>query len=263
MIPRVLTFALVAALLALVSPPGAHALPTPIPQASQTPPPDLAAPSATPLPLEVSGQIIDIERGFIVFTTGDALRLADNATFFDAASGSLLTSPPLPGIYGLATIDTTSGLVTSVRFARAPIAAGTPVADVPRKYVVQASPTQPNPELEPPKSSYIARLTHDTLVRITVQVPPNTPFVDDVFMTTDTSGWNPQAVKLLRADATHFFIEMRLRTGSEFHFLFTRGSWSKAERDRNGLERDARDLYVAGSDLLRVDTTVYRWADLP
>ena len=263
MIARVMAFALVAMVLAFASPPSANALPTPIPQATQTPPPDLAAPSATPLPLQVSGQVIDIERGFIVFTTGDALRLADNATFIDAASGATLPSTPAPGIYALATIDTSSGVVTSVRFAHAPIAEGTPVADVPRKYVVQVSPTQPNPELIPPKSAYTAKLTHDTLVRITVQVPPNTPFVDDVFMTTDTSGWNPQAVKMLRQDATHFFIEMRLRTGSEFHFLFTRGSWNKAERDRNGLERDARDLYVEGSDLLRVDSTVYRWADLP
>jgi hypothetical protein len=255
--------AIVLSLAALIFPIAAAALPTPIPQASQTPPPDLAAPSATPLPLMVTGQVIDIEQGFIVFTTGDALRLADKAAFLDAATGAPMATTPAPGIYALATIDTASGTVTSVRFSRSPIAQGTPVAEVPRRYVVQTSPTQPNPELAPPKSAYTARLTHDTLVRITVEVPPNTPFVDDVFMTTDTSGWNPQAVKMQRLDATHFFIEMRLRTGSEFHFLFTRGSWSKAERDRNGLERDARDLYVEGSDLLRVESTVYRWADLP
>jgi hypothetical protein len=255
--------AIVLSLVALIFPIAVAALPTPIPQASQTPPPDLAAPSATPLPLIVSGQVIDIQRGFIVFTTGDALRLSDTATFLDAATGATVATMPAPGIYALATIDTASGTVTSVRFSRSPIAQGTPVADIPRSYVVQASPTQPNPELVPPKSAYTARLTHDTLVRITVQVPPDTPFVDDVFMTTDTSGWNPQAVRMQRQDATHFFVDMRLRTGSEFHFLFTRGSWSKAERDRNGLERDARDLFVAGSDLLRVDATVYRWADLP
>jgi len=94
-------------------------------------------------------------------------------------------------------------------------------------------------------------------------VPPNTPFTDDVFMTTDTSGWNPQAVKMQRQDAIHFFIELRLRTGTDFHFLFTRGSWNSAERDRNGLERTARDLYIEGSDALAVDATVYRWADIP
>jgi hypothetical protein len=260
---RIAVCAIAVAIMAVAFPIGAAALPTPIPQTSQTPPPDTAAPSATPLPLMVTGQVIDIERGFIVFTTGDALRVSDKATFLDAASGSPVATMPAPGIYALATIDTVSGTITSVRFSRTPIAQGTPVAEVPRRYIVQISPTQTNPELAPPKSAYTARLTHDTLARITVEVPPNTPFVDDVFMTTDTSGWNPQAVKMQRQDATHFFIEMRLRTGSEFHFLFTRGSWSKAERDRNGLERDARDLYVEGSDLLRVEATVYRWADLP
>ncbi|MBV8282917.1 MAG: phosphonate ABC transporter ATP-binding protein, partial [Candidatus Eremiobacteraeota bacterium] len=44
---------------------------------------------------------------------------------------------------------------------------------------------------------------------------------------------------------------------------FTRGSWNSSERDRNGLERTPRDLLVEGSDLLSIDTTVYRWADLP
>jgi hypothetical protein len=66
-----------------------------------------------------------------------------------------------------------------------------------------------------------------------------------------------------RQDALHFFTELRLRTGSEFHYLFTRGSWNSSERDRNGLERTPRDLLIEGSDLLSIDTTVYRWADLP
>ena len=251
------------ALAMLATPLTAHALPTPIPQASQTPPPDLAAPSATPLPLEVNGQVIDIERGFIVFTSGDALRLAPNAALLDDATGATLTNAPAPGIFALASIDTASGMVTSVRFSHKPLSQGTSITQIPRQYVVQASPPQGNPELEPPKPKYTSKLSTDTLVRITVQVPPNTPFTDDVFMTTDTSGWNPQAVKMQRQDAIHFFIELRLRTGTDFHFLFTRGSWNSAERDRNGLERAARDLYIEGSDALAVDATVYRWADIP
>jgi len=251
------------ALMLLAIPLTAFALPTPIPQASQTPPPDLAAPSATPLPLVVNGQVIDIERGFIVFTSGDALRLAPGAAFLGDATGATLTAAPAPGIFALASIDTASGTVTSVRFSRKPLTQGTSITQVPRQYVVQASPTQANPELAPPKPKYTSQLSTDTLVRVTVQVPPNTPFTDDVFMTTDTSGWNPQAVKMQRQDAIHFFIELRLRTGTEFHFLFTRGSWNSAERDRNGLEPQARDLLIEGSDLLTIDTTVYRWADLP
>jgi hypothetical protein len=246
-----------------LSPLGVSALPTPIPQASQTPPPDVAAPSPTPLPLLVNGQVIDVELGFIVFTSGDALRLAPNALLLDDATGTPLHGPPAPGSYAIATLDVAGAMVTSVRFSRKPIAQGVSITQVPRQYVVQASTPQPNPELEPPKPKYNSKLSADTLVRITVEVPPNTPFTSDVFMTTDTGGWNPQAVKMQRRDAIHFFIELRLRTGSEFHYLFTRGSWNSAERDRNGLERMPRDLLIEGSDLLSVDTTVYRWADLP
>jgi hypothetical protein len=238
------------------------ALPTPIPQASQTPPPDVAAPSPTPLPLLVNGQVIDVERGFIVFTSGDALRLAPDVQLLDDASGKPYAGTPFPGIFAAATLDATSGLVEEVRFSRAPIARGTAIAQLPRQYVMQASTPEPNPELIPPPAKYHS-LSGETLVRIVVQVPPNTPFTDDVFMTTDTGGWNPQAVKMQRQDALHFFIELRLRTGSEFHYLFTRGSWNSSERDRNGLERTPRDLLIEGSDLLSVDTTVYRWADLP
>ncbi|MBV8172174.1 MAG: hypothetical protein JO219_09635 [Candidatus Eremiobacteraeota bacterium] len=248
--------------IALLLPAMVAALPTPIPQASQTPPPDIAAPSPTPLPLLVNGQVIDIERGFIVFTTGDALRLAPDAQLLDDASGKPLASTPLPGMFAAATLDATNGLVTAVRFSHKPIERGTAVAQIPRQYVVQASTPAPNPELAPPPAKYHS-LSGETLVRIVVEVPPNTPFTDDVFMTTDTGGWNPQAVKMQRQDALHFFIELRLRTGSEFHYLFTRGSWNSAERDRNGLERAPRDLVIEGSDLLSIDTTVYRWADLP
>jgi hypothetical protein len=253
----------VGALILVAQPLDVVALPTPIPQASQTPPPDVAAPSPTALPLLVSGQVIDYERGFIVFSSGDALRLAPNVSMLDATTGAPITTAPGPGVFALASIDQASGLVTAVRFSPKPLPQGTPIADVPRRYVVQASSPLPNPELAPPRSNYVAKLSKDTLVRITVQVPPTTPFTDDVFMTTDTSGWNPQAVKMLRQDALHFFIEMNLRTGSEFHFLFTRGSWRSSERDRNGLERTPRDLYIEGSDLLRIETNVYRWADLP
>jgi hypothetical protein len=100
-----------------LSPLGVAALPTPIPQASQTPPPDVAAPSPTPLPLLVNGQVIDVELGFIVFTSGDALRLAPNALLLDDATGTPLHGPPAPGSYAIATLDVAGAMVTSVRFS--------------------------------------------------------------------------------------------------------------------------------------------------
>jgi hypothetical protein len=241
---------------------GAMGAATPIPQPSQTPPPDIIAPTSTPLPLLVNGQVIDFERGFIVFSSGDAFKVAPNAGLIDDATGAPPTYAIAPGLYAVAYLDPTSGLVTAVHFARKPLPQGTPAGDMPRKYVAQLSPSQPNPDLAPAPGTFASRLSKDTLVRITVQVPPNTPFIDDVYIATDTSGWNPQAIKMQKADGQHYYIEVRLKTGTEFHYLFTRGSWNTAERDRAGLERKPRLLKLEGADAMRVDPTVYRWADL-
>jgi hypothetical protein len=259
---RRLVAAIAASIVSVALPLAAAALPTPIPQPSQTAPPDIAAPTATPVPLLINGQVIDFERGYIVFASGDAFKVAGNVSLVDEATGAAPAYSIEPGIFAVAYLDTASATVTSVHFSRKPLPQGTPSADVPRKYVAQLSSPQPNPDLVPRAATFQSKLSTDTLVRITVQVPPNTPFTDDVYITTDTSGWNPQAIKMQKADGLHYYIEVRLKTGTEFHYLFTRGSWKSAERDRAGLERKPRSLVIEGADAMRIDPTVYRWADL-
>jgi hypothetical protein len=240
----------------------ATALPTPIPQASQTAPPDVIASPTTP-PLLVNGQMIDLERGFVVFSSGDAFRLAPSLKIVDSATGATPTYSLEPGLYAVAGLDPATGLVTSLRTSRRPLAEGTPAAQVPRQYVAQASSPYPNPDLAPPKKTYTSQLSKSVAVEITALVPPDTPFTDDIYMTTDSSGWNPRAVKMQRMDGRHFRIEIALQGGTELHYLFTRGAWTSVERDRSGLERSARLLSVPGGDAMTVDVTVQRWADLP
>ena len=260
---RLAVFVLAAAV-ALARPTLSFALPTPIPHPSQTPPPDLAQPSPTPLPLLINGQVIDIERGFIVFSSGDAFRLAPSASFVDAATGAVPRYPLLPGIFAVAALDPNTARITQVRTSLHPLPMGTPAAQIPHQYVAEASTPQPNPDLVPPKGLYATRLSGGmTQVAFTVEVPPDTPFTDSVYMATDTSAWNPQAVKMQRIDGRHFRIQMRLPGGTRFSYLFTRGAWSNAERDRAGLERSPRRLLVSGADVQIIDATVYRWADLP
>ena len=238
------------------------AQPTPIPHPTQTVPPDVAAtPTATPLAL--TGQIVDLERGYIVFTTGDALRLAPGSTVVDANTEQPPAFALTPGLYASVVIDTTTGLVASVRVSHKPIPAGLPVDQVPRQFVAVASSPVPNPDVNPPPSLTKSVLSGDVLVTVKVTVPPNTPFGDDVYLATDTSGWNALAIKLQRLDGRRFGITFHLAFGSTFHYLFTRGSWHTVERDRAGLERPARTLQASGSDSLTIDATVYRWADLP
>jgi len=256
---------LCAALLAASAcvPHAASALPTPIPQRSQTPPPDLALPSPTPVPLLVSGQVIDLERGYLVFASGDAFRLSKDARIVDSATGAAPTYDVVPGVYAVASLDPMSAQITLVRTSLSALAVGTPAAQIPRRFVAIASSPQPNPDLAPPQGVYTSRLSRNTLVTFTVQVPPNTPFADDVYMTTDTSGWNPQAIKMQRVDGLHFRIELSLAGGTRIAYLFTRGTWGTVERDRAGLERSARRIFVSGADQQLVDAQIFRWADLP
>lgn len=236
---------------------------TPVPRPSQTAPPDVAAPSPTPLPLQIAGQIIDLERGFIVFSSGDAFRLDPSVVTQDAKTGKPLDFSIEPGAFAVASLDASSGLVTLVRVSRTPLAEGTPAAQVPRKYVAVESSPQPNPDLVPSKSLYSSPLSPTETVTVVVQVPADTPYTDDVYLATDTSGWNPQAIKTQRMDGLHFRIQFELKGGTDFHFLFTRGSWRTVERDRSGLARKPRDLYVPGGAAQDIAATVYRWADLP
>ena len=231
-----------------------------------------AAPATSPVPAptaattaagEYTGQVLDVERGYIVFATGDALRLAPDATFTDAVTGKPHDASVQPGQYAGVTLNQT-GVVTLIRIADDPIASGKSETEIPRQFVVQATPAFGNPDLIPPPTRLpVSKLSPTERVTITVGVPPQTPFADDVYISTDTSGWNPQAVKMQRIDGRHFRVSMDVLPGSQFRYLFTRGSWPTVESDAAGLRRSPRRLNAEGAISLTVDATVQRWVDLP
>lgn len=266
MIAVALRFGL-AMIVAAASPVPASPSPTPAPivsPASPTSASPLPVPSASPIagPLLVNGQIVDCEKGYIVFASGDAFKLAPDATIVDDASGAAPAYAITPGLYAVAELDQSTALVTSVRTSVRPLPQGTPAAKVPQQFVAVASARVPNPDLAPPPVRYTSALSPDVLVTVTVEVPPDTPYTDDVYITTDSSGWNAQAIKMQRIDGRHFRILVHLKGGAEFHYLFTRGSWQSVERDRSGLQRSPRFLQVPGGDSMTVSLTVFRWADL-
>ena len=219
--------------------------------------------AATAAPLSVSGQLVDLEKGYVVFSSGDAFKLAPDVAIVDDATNLPPPYPVEPGLYALASLDPSTATVTSIRLSRTPLPGGTPAASIPHEYVAEVSSPQPNPELEPPRAIYTSKLSADVLVTITVQVPAETPFLDAIYIATDSSDWNAQAIAMQRIDGRHFQISIRLKGGTEFHYLFTRGSWKTVERDRSGLQRTARLLSVPGGDSMLVNATVYRWADIP
>lgn len=231
------------------------ASPTPAPVAS-------ASPTPSAVPIVASGQIVDFERGYIVFATGDAFKLDPAARITDIKTGTAPSYAIVPGVFGTITIDQSTALVTDVRTSPDPLAEGIRIAQIPRALVSVASSPKPNPDLAPPPETLRSQLSSAVRVTIDVEVPPETPLTDDIYITTDSSGWNAQAIKMQRINGRHFRIQVDLKGGTQFRYLFTRGSWQSVERARSGLARDPRTLYVPGGDSMVLDTTVYRWADI-
>ena len=119
------------------------------PAVTQTPPPDVPLASPTPQPLLINGQIIDFERGYVVFSTGDALKAATGMRIIDAASGLPPNYALVPGTFALAALDPQNGNVVELRTSHKPLSGGVTAAQVPRQFVVAASSPKPNPDLQP------------------------------------------------------------------------------------------------------------------
>lgn len=221
--------------------------------------------AATPS-LVVTGQLLAYQDGFVFFTTGDGFRLAPGVAIRDAAGTGPATFVPAPRIWARAHFDP-NGTVTELDLSRAPLPPEGTFADVARFAIALSSPI-PNPDLlpaTPAPGHTLAPTQHfsgkPVLVTFTVQVPPNTPFGASVYITTDASGWNAQAIPMDRTDTLHYQITRRLNSGTIFRYLYDRGSFQSEEVAQNGLQRPPRELVVTDADVRAVRDTVYAWVD--
>jgi hypothetical protein len=94
-----------------------------------------------------------------------------------------------------------------------------------------------------------------------VQIPPTTPFDDSVYITTDASGWVPNAMKMDRIDALHYRLTRTYASGTKFAYRYTRGSWTSVEVGEDGLQDDPHQFFVPEVDAKRLTDVVYRWSD--
>jgi hypothetical protein len=215
----------------------------------------------------VSGQLLAYQDGYVFFTTGDGFHVAPNVAIHDAQTNGPATIAPAPRIWARATFDAT-GTVTELDLSRKPLPQEGSFDDVAR-FAVTLSPTVPNPDLLPPSpapgQTVAAQPAHFTgrpvLVTFSAQVPPNTPFTATVYMTTDASGWNAQAIPMDRIDALHYQITRRLNSGTIFRYLYDRGSFQSVEIAENGLQRAPRQIVVTDADVRVVTDHVYAWID--
>lgn len=220
-------------------------------------------------PIVVTAQLLDYEQGYVFFTTGDGFRVSPNVVIHDAKTGGATTLEPAPRIWARTTFDA-NGVVTELDLSRSPLPAQGNLSDVSHFAVALSSPI-PNPDLTQatpgPGSNGVAELQQHfsgrpVLVTFVVEVPPTTPFTTNLYITTDASGWNPQAIPLSRIDALHFEITRRLSSGTIFRYLYDRGSFQQVEVSENGLQRQPREIVVTDADVRTVRDTVFAWQDM-
>ena len=246
--------AVVAFCLAVVAPAlSLSAAPAPV----ATAPPLLAA---TPPPagslVRFAGQILDERGGFVFFTTGDGFRLDPAATTVDYATGGPTMLHAKTGTYALASFNPQTGLVVQLALSRRPIPPQASYEEV-QRFAIAASTPQINPELV----AHEGITGRAVIVTFTALVPVATALGDIVYMQTDQSNWNPQAIRLDRIDALHYRVTLRLNSGTEFLYRYTRGSSQSVEVGRNGLQINPRKLFVQNLETKSQDDTIYNWAD--
>jgi hypothetical protein len=69
-----------------------------------------------------------------------------------------------------------------------------------------------------------------------------------------------------RIDGLHYAVTLPLRTGSDFTYKYTRGSWQASERGRTGIEENPRRFFLGASPFGEPDTQVrndqiFNWSD--
>lgn len=230
------------------------------PPAQPASPPPSAQPSAQPSPqppalLRFTGQLLDVRNGYVYFTTGDAFKLVPAPRVADYDTGRPTTLLPAPKMFARAVLDPAAHEVVELDITTRRLAGDKTYADV-KQYAVAKSSPIPAPEI-------VGQVITGRIVPVVflVEVPPNTPLGADVYISTDASAWNPQAIKLDRVDGQHYRVVRRMASGTKFAFRVTRGSWSQEEVGQDGLEPKPHEFFVREVDAQVARATVYAWSD--
>lgn len=198
-------------------------------------------------PLIVRGQFLASPQGYIVLTSGDALRVSD----------STVIAPKLRlGEAIRITLDPQTHLARSIdRAGRGTPAPGEVDADhIPPAYIA----VDPRSARAIATGDATAR-AQTTSVTIRVTVPNDTPSSDDIYLSTDRSNFSPAELRMNRVDARHWNVTLPLIVGKEIHYQFTRGNYASIERDSGGGIASPRVLDITQG--AQTEDTVARWAD--
>ncbi|MGB8265798.1 MAG: hypothetical protein WCE44_05725 [Candidatus Velthaea sp.] len=202
-----------------------------------------------------TGQLLDVRGGYAYFTTGDAFKIAAEARIVDFQTGAPVAVKHFVKLFARATLDPATRSIVLLAITRKRLAPDAQY-DAIKSFAAETSPYSAAPELVG------KRLTGKAVaVTFFVQVPATTPLTDDVFITTDASGWLPNALRMDRVDAIHYRLTRNFASGTKFAYKYTRGSWNSVELDKTGLLRDPRSFFVNEVDARQVPDIVYGWSD--
>lgn len=170
--------------------------------------------------------LLDIERGYVVTTAGDTFAAAANLQL--AGPTGAVVKSIAPGTTVRLTFDANGAVST-----------------------VTVTATQ--------KTS--TAVTEVAAVTFVVRVPATTQPGDQVYITTNQSGWDALAIRMDRVDPLHFRAIVGVPVGGTLRYLYTRGNSPTIERDTAGLTRHPRSLDVLDDAPRSIDDHVEHWGD--
>jgi hypothetical protein len=206
-------------------------------------------PAQTSNPLPIVGQLLTISNGYLVFTTGDAVKL-------DPA-----LKVPANAYLGEAVrvlIDASSRTIVAIELAPRKLLPGDVDASKIPRDLVRATPGSTRSATVVEGAAGLG--AHPVTVTINVSVPDNTPTPDDVYLATDRTNFSPAEIKMIRVDARTFTTAVQLAAGMQLRYDFSRGNFANVERDRLGGIVTPRALKAV--DGLQTHDTVRQWADI-
>lgn len=244
--------------------PTAPAVSPPPPASAETPAAAVSAPAsasasataaAKPTILQFTGQLLDIRDHYVYFTTGDAFPIVDVPRIVEYETGALTSVPPAPKMFARASMDPVSKKVFQLEITKRRLATTQKTAAVAALVVMKSKP------VTAPEIVGQALTGKQVAVTFEVTAPPTTSLRDELYISTDASNWNAQAIKLDRIDAYKYRALRYFASGTKFAYRVTRGSWNSVERGEDNLDAKPHQFFVREVDALAARVTVYHWSD--
>jgi hypothetical protein len=213
------------------------------------------AAASPPSLVQFTGQLLDVRGGYVYFTTGDAFPMIPAVRVIGYMTGQVTTVAPTTKMFARATFDPATKKIIELAITAKHLQTSKALGDA-SAYVVVASKPVPAPEIAG------QNLTgRQVAVVFEVTVPPTTAYTDQIYISTDSSDWNPTAIKLDRVDAYRYRAERFFASGTKFAYRVTRGTWNSVERGEDNLDAPPHQFFVREVDALVARVTVYHWSD--